>query len=282
MRFIAGMIGSVLRLWVTIIVLLVIIAMLLACTPQEGNESGAAAATSATGGEPIADPGDSPAAPAGRSALPLASRISGEIPGITEIVIEQATAPDATVPEVVPVTVSAPEPLPPTVAPSPVRPPPAAAPASQPAPTPAPPTPIAVSAAEAEVATETLDSKAEPPTCTGYRIEDLLFDSASATLTSGATGSLEAMAALIPPGAMVIVVGHTDSLPIAIGNQALSEMRADAVADALIVNGVSEAQLDRVEGRGDSEPIASNDTPEGRRMNRRVEVYVNCSEVPRN
>ena len=305
MNSIAGTLGSNRGLWIAVLVLSAIFAMLLACGPHGGTESGAVDATAATGGAPIADPDDSPEVPAGRSALPRASQISGEIPGITEIVIEQAPAPASMSSELVPATVPAPEPAP-TVTDSPARqpsrltlapspPPSAATPTPEPAPAPAPgpapapePTPAAATEPSPEPATPVKvvptepSATPQPPPCTGYRIEDLLFDSASATLTSQAADSLGTVAALIPPDATVIVVGHTDSLPAAIGNQALSEMRAEAVADALTAHGVSEAQLDRVEGRGAVEPIGPNETPEGRRMNRRVEVYVNCPDVPRN
>lgn len=288
MNFITGMIGSVIKLWITVIVLLIIIAMLLACSPPSEPHTGAGGDDATGGVASTADSEDLSAAPPGRSALPRASLMSSEIPGITEIAIVQAAAPEVAVPEVAATMVAAPEP-PAAVAPSPQL----ATPATAPPPEAPSATVAPVAAAPAEpsvdeeapgppVATQAPEPADEPPTCTGYRIEDLLFESASATLAFQASGSLAAVAELIPPDATVIVVGHTDSLPITIGNQALSEMRAQAVADALTASGVSQEQLDRVEGRGDTEPIASNDTPEGQRLNRRVEVFINCPDVPAN
>lgn len=71
----------------------------------------------------------------------------------------------------------------------------------------------------------------------------------------------------------VDVYGHTDSTGSAQYNQALSERRADAVADYLVSRGVEAARLETM-GYGLTQPIASNDTPEGRAQNRRVEIKI--------
>jgi OmpA-OmpF porin, OOP family len=71
----------------------------------------------------------------------------------------------------------------------------------------------------------------------------------------------------------VRIVGHTDSTGPAEYNQGLSERRAQAVADYLVGQGVSAGQLE-VSGMGETDPIASNETPEGRQLNRRVEIDV--------
>jgi len=67
------------------------------------------------------------------------------------------------------------------------------------------------------------------------------------------------------------VQGHTDSIGSDAYNQDLSERRARAVRDYLVSKGVSGARISAA-GFGESQPIASNDTPEGRFLNRRVEV----------
>ncbi len=72
---------------------------------------------------------------------------------------------------------------------------------------------------------------------------------------------------------IVYIVGHTDSTGSAEYNQRLSERRARAVADYLISRGVSPARL-RTEGRGESEPRATNATEAGRQLNRRVEMFI--------
>lgn len=71
----------------------------------------------------------------------------------------------------------------------------------------------------------------------------------------------------------VDVYGHTDSTGSDAYNQALSERRADAVASYLVSRGVESARLEAL-GYGETQPIASNDTIEGRGQNRRVEIKV--------
>jgi len=75
------------------------------------------------------------------------------------------------------------------------------------------------------------------------------------------------------PKTYVDVVGHTDSTGDAAYNQRLSEERARSVAGYLTGQGVLGERL-LVAGRGELEPIASNDTPEGRTQNRRVNIQI--------
>jgi flagellar motor protein MotB len=86
------------------------------------------------------------------------------------------------------------------------------------------------------------------------------------------------------PGSRVIIEGHTDNIPIksSLGklyrdNMDLSFLRAKAIANILVFHGIS---LDRISviGYGDTRPIDSNDTEEGRARNRRVEVKLMPSE----
>lgn len=72
-------------------------------------------------------------------------------------------------------------------------------------------------------------------------------------------------------------VGHTDSTGSVSINQPLSTNRATAVTNYLASQGVSQSRM-TVEGRAANDPIASNDTAEGRRMNRRVELYLYAVE----
>jgi outer membrane protein OmpA-like peptidoglycan-associated protein len=71
----------------------------------------------------------------------------------------------------------------------------------------------------------------------------------------------------------VDVYGHTDSTGSAAYNQTLSERRAESVADYLVSRGVRQERL-ATRGFGLTQPIASNDTPEGRAENRRVEIKI--------
>lgn len=70
-----------------------------------------------------------------------------------------------------------------------------------------------------------------------------------------------------------IIIGHTDSTGADQYNMGLSKRRARAVADYLVSTGVDPAKL-RAIGRGEKEPIATNDTDAGRAMNRRVDIFV--------
>ncbi|NOQ51531.1 MAG: OmpA family protein [Desulfuromonadaceae bacterium] len=79
------------------------------------------------------------------------------------------------------------------------------------------------------------------------------------------------------PRTQIVVVGHTDTIGSEQYNQDLSNRRAIAVADFLVMRGVASSRLG-TEGRGELEPRASNDTEDGRALNRRVEVFV----VPNN
>ena len=75
------------------------------------------------------------------------------------------------------------------------------------------------------------------------------------------------------PGDSFLIEGHTDSQGSDSANLALSQGRADTVREYLISRGVSPDRIRSV-GRGEAQPVASNDTPEGRANNRRVEIVV--------
>lgn len=75
------------------------------------------------------------------------------------------------------------------------------------------------------------------------------------------------------PGTDVEVIGHTDSVGSEAYNMDLSERRGRSVADYLVARGVDPARL-VVEAMGESQPIATNATAEGRAANRRVELIV--------
>jgi len=78
-------------------------------------------------------------------------------------------------------------------------------------------------------------------------------------------------------GTDVLVVGHTDSTGTEEYNQGLSERRADAARNFLIGAGLEPGRVTAM-GRGELEPIATNDTDAGRQQNRRVEIAIFASE----
>lgn len=71
----------------------------------------------------------------------------------------------------------------------------------------------------------------------------------------------------------ITIEGHTDSSGDAAANHELSQHRADAVKQFLVDHGVPADSIDAV-GKGADAPIGDNNTPEGRKMNRRVDVIV--------
>lgn len=102
---------------------------------------------------------------------------------------------------------------------------------------------------------------------------DVTFKSGSHWLTARARGKLDWLGErlLAFPEARVRVLAHTDSTGPADANLALSARRAEAVVQYLESRGVAELQLEAL-GLGETRPIASNRSPEGRRRNRRVEI----------
>ncbi|MCE3262362.1 MAG: hypothetical protein K0R43_1441 [Pseudoduganella sp.] len=81
------------------------------------------------------------------------------------------------------------------------------------------------------------------------------------------------------PATTVSIIGHTDSTGSTAVNQPLSVDRAAHTRDYLAGRGVAPSRI-VIEGRGEQEPIASNDDPAGRARNRRVEIYVAEARPP--
>lgn len=106
-------------------------------------------------------------------------------------------------------------------------------------------------------------------------LDDLIFPSGQATLASGDTPTLRALADWLAdnPAATVELVGHTDASGPRDANIALSRARADATRAALIALGTDPARLS-TRGAGPAEPRADNATAEGRAKNRRVEAIL--------
>jgi outer membrane protein OmpA-like peptidoglycan-associated protein len=104
-------------------------------------------------------------------------------------------------------------------------------------------------------------------------LNDVLFDTAHATLKPGADRDMDRLAQALKdnPNTRVLIEGHTDSVGGEDYNMALSEKRAEAVADALQMRGVP-ADRYQVKGLGKAFPVASNETQAGRQQNRRVEI----------
>jgi len=104
---------------------------------------------------------------------------------------------------------------------------------------------------------------------------DILFDVGSATLNGSSMTTLEETAEVLLEYRKtdIIAQGHTDSSGGETYNQQLSEKRAESVTTVLIGNGVGSERI-TVLGYGESQPVASNTSPDGRSQNRRVELLL--------
>ena len=110
----------------------------------------------------------------------------------------------------------------------------------------------------------------------------MLYDFDSDVVLSAAATNLRNLAASLGkyPNTDVLIVGHTDATGSADYNQGLSQRRATSAANYLIAQGVVLTRV-RTAGRGEMEPIATNDTELGRQTNRRVEIAIVANEATR-
>jgi len=129
---------------------------------------------------------------------------------------------------------------------------------------------------EPDIRTETIAVRDEVDRSVVTLRGDGLFAPATATLEPQQEELMRRIAqALAQIGGQVLVTGYTDTVPIRTlrfpSNWHLSEARARTVAQLLVQAGVP-AERVRSEGRADGDPVASNETADGRRLNRRVEI----------
>jgi outer membrane protein OmpA-like peptidoglycan-associated protein len=108
-----------------------------------------------------------------------------------------------------------------------------------------------------------------------FVLDNLNFDTATAQLVPGAATTLDSVAAVLKehPTAQIVLEGHTDNIGDPASNRALSQSRADAVKAALVARGVAADRISTA-GIGQQQPIAGNETEEGRAQNRRTEIVV--------
>jgi len=166
--------------------------------------------------------------------------------------------------------------LPPTIAPvpeppAPPPPPPEPVPAIEPLLPPPPPPPPP----EPTPAPEPPPPPAPEPVKEKIVLRGVNFDFDRAEIRGDAGVILDEAIEILKrnPDRQVVIEGHTDWTGPEEYNQSLSENRAEAVKKYLVENGVDEARLSTV-GYGESQPVAPNDTRDGRNRNRRVEMKV--------
>jgi outer membrane protein OmpA-like peptidoglycan-associated protein len=108
-------------------------------------------------------------------------------------------------------------------------------------------------------------------------LSDVLFDFNKATLKPGAREKLAKLAGILlayPGNYRIEIEGHTDAVGTDEYNLKLSEDRAESVRYFIVQSGIAENRILGSRGFGEVRPVATNDTPEGRQMNRRVEIVI--------
>ena len=109
--------------------------------------------------------------------------------------------------------------------------------------------------------------------------DDILFDFNSSSLRPESRQTLSDLASNFRnyPDEQVTIEGHTDSVGTPSYNQTLSQQRASAVSGYLSAEGVPSERVTSI-GYGETRPKATNDTPEGRQLNRRVEIHIRATQ----
>ena len=109
----------------------------------------------------------------------------------------------------------------------------------------------------------------------------ILFATNKADLNAASKSSLQQFATVLKENSDcdVAIIGHTDNTGSDAINNPLSVNRATSVSNYLKSLGVSASQIKSVEGQGSTNPVADNSTAEGRKQNRRVEVYMYASKA---
>ena len=107
------------------------------------------------------------------------------------------------------------------------------------------------------------------------RMKRWALESSTSTLSDASKSALRNFATSLKanPDTDIRIIGFTDNTGKVDYNQTLSEKRAKSVYDYLMMQGVSSDRM-VYEGKGIHDPVASNDTPEGRSLNRRVEIVI--------
>ena len=107
-------------------------------------------------------------------------------------------------------------------------------------------------------------------------LNNIFFEQGSATLLDESKFEINKLYDLLTnrPQLSITITGHTDNIGDESSNNKLSLDRAISVKNAIIAIGIAENRI-QTEGKGESEPIADNDTEEGRQKNRRTEFRIN-------
>lgn len=109
-----------------------------------------------------------------------------------------------------------------------------------------------------------------------YTLKNVFFDFNKATITDDSYKELNQLAIFIKAQKTMVVeiAGYTDNIGTDAENLKLSQERADAIRNYLLKDGVLSPTKIIARGYGASDPVAPNDTPDGRKLNRRTEVHI--------
>ena len=151
---------------------------------------------------------------------------------------------------------------------------------------PPPPAPVAQAPAPAPMPAP-VPAPAPPPAPAPSPVQamtfqaETLFDFDKAVIKPAGKAALDGLVAELSKVNVetIIAVGHTDAIGTDAYNQSLSLRRVEAVKAYLVSKGVPTGQI-KTEGRGESQPVASNQTREGRAQNRRVQIEVVGTQKP--
>ncbi|MEI8006165.1 MAG: OmpA family protein [Bacteroidota bacterium] len=121
--------------------------------------------------------------------------------------------------------------------------------------------------------TYTLTLKYDPPKV--YTLKNVFFETGLSSIKKESWPALDELVSAMKskPALCIEIAGHTDNVGKPEANQKLSEDRANAVRDYLVKHGI-EVKRVTAKGFGETQPVASNDTAEGRQQNRRTEVRI--------
>jgi outer membrane protein OmpA-like peptidoglycan-associated protein len=113
------------------------------------------------------------------------------------------------------------------------------------------------------------------PVNTPIPINHIYYEVNQYTVTPASYTALNELVAMLEahPGMEIEISAHTDNVGTAVYNQQLSEKRAQNCVDYLVKKGIAATRL-QYKGYGDSKPVSTNDTPEGRQLNRRIELKI--------
>lgn len=134
---------------------------------------------------------------------------------------------------------------------------------------------IIVAKKDTVISTPVVPALASLSVNTSIPINHIYYENNQYILTSASYPALDELAAVLTahPTIEIEISAHTDNVGTSVYNQQLSEKRAQNLVDYLVKKGIASSRL-QYKGYGDTKPVSTNDTPEGRQLNRRIELKI--------